>query len=241
MPMKPEELYDEIVTFCKSNTDEAIIKKYSRYFKGGQYDAYGLALNIIENKVKEILENKNIDLAVIRETSRLLVRNPKYEGVSFAYLFYKSFLKQFDRWTFTDIIIWFETGISNWAHCDVICGELIFPLLKKNIITPMDLIPWITASNKFQRRAVPVSLIKTLKTTNDFLPYFNIIEPLMTDHDREVHQGVGWFLREAWKKEKEQTESFLLKYKDISPRLIFQYACEKMNVDEKIRFKRTKL
>jgi 3-methyladenine DNA glycosylase AlkD len=239
--MKAEELYDDIIEFCKSNTDEAIIKKYSRYFKDGQYDAYGLPLNILEDKVKEILENEDVDLTVIRETSTLLVRNPKYEGVSFAYLFYKSFLKQFDKWTFTDIIVWFETGINNWAHCDVICGELIYPLLKKNIITPVDLKPWITASNKFQRRAVPVSLIKPLKTANEFLPYFNIIEPLMTDPDREVHQGVGWFLREAWKKEKEETESFLLKYKDISPRLIFQYACEKMNVDEKIRFKRTKI
>ena len=135
---------------------------------------------------------------------------------------------------------WFETGIRNWAHCDAICGELMFPLLKRNIISFNDLKPWISAKNKFQRRAVPVSLIKMLKTTDDFMPFFSFIEPLMTDPEREVHQGVGWFLREAWKKQKETTESFLLKWKEISPRLIFQYACEKMSPEEKIRFKRTK-
>jgi hypothetical protein len=36
------------------------------------------------------------------------------------------------------------------------------------------------------------------------------------------------------------TELFLLKYKDSAPRLIFQYACEKMTAEEKQRFKRAK-
>jgi len=238
--MKPKELYNEIVTFCKSNTNEEVIKKYSRYFKNGQYDAYGLPQHLMENKVNEIISREDVDLDVIRGTSKLLVSSHKYEEVSFAILFYKSLRKKHEKWTFEDITIWFETGINNWAHCDSICGELIFPLILKNVITISDLKPWIIARNKFQRRAVAVSIIKILKTTKDFLPYFNLIEPLMTDPDREVHQGVGWFLREAWKKEKEQTELFLSEWKDKSPRLIFQYACERMNVDEKARFKRTK-
>jgi len=53
-----------------------------------------------------------------------------------------------------------------------------------------------------------------------------------------VHQGVGWFLREAWKIRPKETESFLLKYKDTSPRLIFQYATEKMTPKQKLRFRR---
>jgi 3-methyladenine DNA glycosylase AlkD len=239
--MKPEELYNEIVVFCRSNTNEELIKKYSRYFKEGLYNAYGLPQHLMENKVKEILDRKDVDWEVIRETSKLLVSSLKYEECSFAILFYKSFLKKSDKRTFEDLTVWFQTGINNWAHCDSVCGELIFPLLKNNTITLTDLKSWITARNKFQRRAVPVSIIKTLKSTNDFQPFFSLIEPLMSDPDREVHQGTGWFLREAWKKDKEQTESFLLKWKDKSPRLIFQYACEKMNADEKARFKRTKL
>lgn len=238
--MKPEELYNEIVTFCKSNTNQDLIKKYSRYFKEGMYDAYGLPQHLMQNKIKEILDGDYIDSELIRKTSKLLVRSSKFEEVSIAILFYKSFFKESGKQTFDDITIWFETGINNWAHCDSICGELMFPLLKKNIISFTDFKPWINAKNKFQRRAVPVSLIKALKSTDDFLPFFRLIEPLMTDPEREVHQGAGWFLREAWKKQKEQTESFLLKWKDVSPRLIFQYACEKMNPEEKVRFKRTK-
>jgi 3-methyladenine DNA glycosylase AlkD len=136
--------------------------------------------------------------------------------------------------------IWFETGINNWAHTDVTCGHLIKPLLLKQIIDINAFDLWRKAKNKYQRRAVPVSLIGILKTTSDFKPLFRFIEPLMRDPERVVHQGVGWFLREAWKLNKPDTEAFLLKWKNDSPRLIFQYACEKMNAEEKLRFKRDK-
>jgi 3-methyladenine DNA glycosylase AlkD len=62
----------------------------------------------------------------------------------------------------------------------------------------------------------------------------------MTDPEREVHQGTGWFLREAWKRKPEETEIFLLKWKDTAPRLIFQYATEKMTAEGKGRFRRHK-
>jgi 3-methyladenine DNA glycosylase AlkD len=238
--MKPEELHDEIVAYCRANSDEALVRKYSRYFKEGVYDAYGLSADLMNSKINEILNRKNVDFQEIRETCKLLVKSRKYEEPSFALLLYRSFLKQFDRGIFSDLTVWFETGINNWAHSDSICGELIFPLLKKNLISFTDLKPWIRAKNKYQRRAVPVSLIKTIRSTDNIALYLKLIEPLMTDPEREVHQGAGWFLREAWKLKREPTEEFLLKWKEISPRLIFQYACEKMNVEEKMRFKRTK-
>ena len=66
------------------------------------------------------------------------------------------------------------------------------------------------------------------------------IEPMMKDDERVVHQGLGWFLREAWKIDPEPVEVFLLKWKDISARLIFQYATEKMTKENKERFRKSK-
>ncbi len=48
-----------------------------------------------------------------------------------------------------------------------------------------------------------------------------------------VHQGIGWFLREAWKIDAQTTEKLLLKYKNTGARLINQYACEKMDRADK--------
>jgi 3-methyladenine DNA glycosylase AlkD len=62
----------------------------------------------------------------------------------------------------------------------------------------------------------------------------------MKDADREVHQGMGWFLREAWKIRPEETETFLLEWRNTAPRLIFQYACEKMDKEHKLKFRKNK-
>jgi len=55
-----------------------------------------------------------------------------------------------------------------------------------------------------------------------------------------VQKGLGWFLREAWKIYPEETEGFLLKWKDTCGRIIIQYATEKMDKENRDRFRRTK-
>jgi 3-methyladenine DNA glycosylase AlkD len=62
----------------------------------------------------------------------------------------------------------------------------------------------------------------------------------MLDAERVVQQGVGWFLREAWKKEPAPVEALLAEFKDTAPRLIFQYATEKMTPAQRTRFRAQK-
>ncbi len=75
---------------------------------------------------------------------------------------------------------------------------------------------------------------------NDYKDMLDFITPLMHDPERVVQQGMGWFLREAWKIKPKPVETFLLKYKDSAPRLIFQYATEKMSKEDKLRFRAEK-
>lgn len=235
--MTPTALFNDIRFYCSANANDELVQKYSRYFREG-YDAYGLSLDQLEEKVLDILEAESSTFDLILKTCRLLVKSPKYEETSFAILLTKAFAKDFTPVAFNEITKWFETGINNWAHSDVISGELLIIFLKKKLINLSAFEPWLKASNKFQRRAVPVTIIKLLKTTEDFEALFTFIEPLMMDKEREVHQGVGWFLREAWKLQPEITEVFLMKWKDSAPRLIFQYATEKMTAEQKKKFKK---
>lgn len=230
----------EINEFCVSHSDESIVRKYSRYFREGQYNAYGVPLDLIISKSNEIIKNAGNDKEGLIKLSLMLVKSHKYEETVFAIRFFGSFIKVADKRYFTELGKWFDNGINNWALSDTICGELLAPLLLKKIISPSDLEPWIKAENKFKRRAVPVAYIKPAKKGGDIKEYLKITEPLMSDTEREVHQGQGWFLREAWKVDRSIVEEFLGKWKQESPRLIFQYACEKMTSEEKERFKRTK-
>jgi 3-methyladenine DNA glycosylase AlkD len=237
--MKSTELLEDIRKYCRANADEAVVKKYSRFFKEG-YDAYGLTREKLEEKVGSTLSDKKVNLRLVLSTSRHLVKSGKYEETSFAIRLVKEFSEQFTAGMFKEIGKWFEIGIINWGHTDVICGMIISEFFERKIITLDALEDWRTAKNKYQRRAVPVAMIVILKNTEDFKPLFKFIEPLMLDQERMVHQGLGWFLREAWKIRKKETETFLLKWKNEAPRLIYQYATEKMTAEEKKKFKKEK-
>jgi len=236
--MTRQELISEIRSFCRDNANEANIQKYSRYFKEGNYNAYGLTSIQMESISKDLLRRPGISLSMILDTAPCLIQSPKHEEAQIVMLLVRALHRQFYPEAFRSIENWFSVGITNWAQADLLATGIIPPFLDNKIIAIQDLKSWLTSANRFQRRCVPVSLIKSLKTHPHFPELFNFIECLMTDPEREVHQGTGWFLREAWKKNPAATEEFLLKWKNVSPRLIFQYATEKMTPEQKLKFKK---
>ena len=237
--MTNQELVNNIRQFCKANGNPAIVKKYSRFFKEG-YDAYGLDTKSYDACFKMITKDNELTLKLVLAAAPELIKTGKYEETFFVIRMMKSFYPQFSAKTFKEIEKWFKVGIVNWAHADVLAGDIIADFLIREIVPLSALEPWRKAENKFQRRIVAVSLIKLLKDEKNIGKLISFVEPMMNDEQREVHQGVGWFLREAWKLDKPRTEKFLLKWKDTAPRLIFQYATEKMAANEKKRFKREK-
>ncbi len=239
MKTTAEALYTEIIQFCQSNANEELVKKYSRYFKDGKYNAWGISQALMDGKKDELKKRNILTFDLIFETAPMLMQSGKYEETSFALAMLTQLSKNFTIDVFHRLENWFSIGITNWAHADYL-GMFLLPMfLKKKIVTKEDFIPWITSPYKFQRRCVPVTFIKLLKE----VPVDNLVsitDPLMKDDQREVHQGVGWFLREAWKLHPQPIEEYLLKYKDTAPRLIFQYATEKMTQENKLRFRKSK-
>jgi len=237
--MTATELHKDIIEFCIKNADEEIVIKYSRYFKGG-FNGYGLHKDLIPNKVKEIKAQPWCTIDLVYGVSKLLVPEEKFELPSFAMSLLNEFSKKFDYKTFQELELWFSIGINNWAHVDGLV-QLLFPVFwKKEIVKLNDLSSWRKAENKFQRRCVPVAMIKLLKHDTDLPKLFGFIDSMMMDSEREVHQGLGWFLRECWKRDRKLTEEFLLKWKNDCARLIIQYATEKMTKEERLAYRRDK-
>lgn len=237
--MTSAELIQEIKTYCEANASEEQVQKSQRFFKD-EFIGYGLTAPQVYSKVKEILKRETLSLSVVLEATPILMESRKYEEISIGLLLMDGLWKQFTPETFQTIASWFPFSISNWAHADTL-GMFILPkFLEKKIVAREDFAPWLDSPHKFQRRCVPVTLIKHIKKTRDVMPNILFVEKLMADSEREVHQGMGWFLREAWKISSVETELFLEKYKNSAPRLIIQYACEKMTAENKKRFRRAK-
>jgi 3-methyladenine DNA glycosylase AlkD len=237
--MTQNELIRKIRQHCRANGNPAIVKKYSRFFKEG-YDAYGLDSKSYDSFMAEVTKDDQLTLKIVLAAAPDLIKSGKYEETFIVIIMLKRFYPEFTPKTFKEIENWLKVGIVNWAHADVLAGDIVAYFLKNGIVPLTVLAPWREGKNKFQRRISAVALIKLLDNGKDIGKLIDFVEPLMSDQEREVHQGVGWFLREAWKIDKQKTESFLLKWKNTAPRLIFQYATEKMTASDKARFKKEK-
>lgn len=235
-----EQKVKEIKDFCIKNSDNAIVTKYSRYFKEG-YDGYGVDDKILIAQRDKWIEKWKDELSIndYLDIGDKLVSSGKFEEIAFA-IHFISFQRQYYSYeVFQRIGNWFEIGIENWGSTDVLCMLVLSNFIKDEVIEINQLKEWTKSSSEWKRRAVPVTLAQIVKSNFELKPILSAIEPLMLDKSEYVQKGVGTLLRGLWKKHKDETEKFLLKWKNDSGRLIIRYATEKMDKENKKRFKKT--
>lgn len=242
-PDKAAALAAEIREYCRSHADPAKAVRYARYFREG-YDAWGLmdAKHALWTEMEPAWRERyrSLGLRGFLKAGELLFASGKYEEGALAIHFVRACRDRMDAAALEKLARWFDGGIRNWAHADVLCGEVIAPLLAEGRI-PLDAIAsWRASPHPYQRRAVPVSMLGLLKGDRAVPPLLGMLRPMMEDPERVVQQGLGWFLREAWKKQPGDVEAFLLEWKDRASRLIFQYATEKMTPESKARFRKSR-
>jgi 3-methyladenine DNA glycosylase AlkD len=235
-----EELAAEVHAYCVAHQNPKNAGKWARYFKEG-YDSWGLLdknNELFTVKDREWIERyRSLGLDGFAKAGEILLASGKYEEASMALRFLKGQSEAFDSRMAARLAGYYRAGICNWGHSDVLCGEVIAPLLASGRIRLEELAGWRTSDLKYQRRAVPVSMLGLLKAKPAVEPLLEFLRPLMLDPERVVHQGLGWFLRETWKQAPKPVEAFLKEWKDQSPRLIFQYATEKMTPAQRARFR----
>jgi 3-methyladenine DNA glycosylase AlkD len=231
----------EYETFCIAHADPALVKKYSRYFKEG-YDAYGVASEALLPFREELLVRYDSALkpAAVLALGLKLLATGKYELGMLAIALARHILAQLGPAHLAGLAAWLDGGVNNWALCDCLCSEVLTPLLKRGQVRCADLAGWAQAGSRWRRRALPVALIGYAKLTKEVTPLLQLAAPLLHDPERVVHQGLGWFLRECWKLDPAPVEALLLAHVATAPRLVYQYACEKMDAAGKARFRRPK-
>ena len=234
-------LLARIRDFCLSHAEERVVLKYAKYFREG-YDAYGVDGEVSAEEARRILEEyrETLGFGGFLDLGDLLMESGKHEESGFAIRFVAAFRKEFSRETLDRIGAWFDGKVRNWAISDSVCGDILSPLLARSIVALDDFVTWRESPDRWKRRAVPVSMLVLLKTELDPGRLLGFIQPMMMDGERVVHQGLGWFLRETWKKRPEEVERFLFEWKDSAARLIFQYATERMTPEGRDRFRRAK-
>jgi 3-methyladenine DNA glycosylase AlkD len=239
---KAAALAAEIRAYCEANADPQLAVKYARFFREG-YDAWGFLdpkHALWTEKEPAWLERcKGLGMRGFLKVGELLFSGGKYEEGALAIRFLRRFRDRMGAAEVAGLDRWFA-GIRNWAHTDVLCNEILAPLLAGGQVELDALSGWRASPLPYQRRAVPVAMLGLLKGGAGTASLLEFVRPMMEDRERVVHQGLGWFLRETWKKDPRPVEAFLFEWKDRAPRLIFQYATEKMTPEAKARFRKAK-
>ena len=232
--------FNKIRKFCEENANPENVKKYSRYFTEG-YDAYGLDRVVFETqRDKWLAEWKDFSINDYLELGNILVSTGKYEEAGFAISLMYNNSDKFTVEIFEGLGLWLENDIVNWGNTDVLSGKGLAYFFSNNLLEIEVFAHWTTSTSIWRRRSVPVTLVEIVKTEIQLERIFAVIEPLMMDKAKKVQQGLGWLLRECWKKEPILTETFLLKWKDSCGRTIIQYATEKMTKEYRLKFRRAK-
>jgi 3-methyladenine DNA glycosylase AlkD len=234
------QLRREIRDWCAAHADPKQAARYARYFREG-WDAWGIhdGEDWRGRKRQWLAEYSDLRLSDLLALGEELFATGKFEEAAAAVWLVAQRKAEWKKSTLAGVGKWFAR-VGNWAHSDVICGDILKPMLESALVTLDDFARWRQSAHKYQRRAVPVARLGLLKTAPDYRPLLDFLKPMMHDEERVVHQGLGWFLREAWKRQPAPVESFLLNFKDTAPRLIFQYATEKMSAEQKQRFRRAR-
>ena len=235
-------IFNEVRAFCEAHADPDRARRYARFFSEG-YDAYGVDHRLPSWDLNLALWSERLRAAgpdVLIEAGNLLTATGKYEECSFAILFADNVADFDSPALFQQLGGWFDSGrIRNWAHTDVMCKMVLSRFVTSRTVTLKDIQSWRDSGAKFKRRTSAVMLVESI-AVRDTAAWLAFVEPLMHDAEKVVHQGVGWLLRELWKRDAAVVEPFLLKHKNTAPRLIYQYATEKMDAKEKARFRKQK-
>ena len=216
LKLKSHALVGEIRAYCAANADREKAKKYARYFSEG-YDSWGLLDKNHDfwNSRQESWLSRYQDLGLkgFLVAGEELVKSGKYEEASIAIRFIQTFHDEMDASTIAALSRWFDGGIRNWAHVDVLCDLVLAPLLVQNRAGLKEFEPWRSAEHKFQRRASAVVLLGLVKKGNSPGKLLRHLVPLMADKEKVVKQGTAWVLREMAKRWPAQTEAFASRFR----------------------------
>lgn len=118
-------------------------------------------------------------------------------------------------------------GVNNWDLVDVsvhyILGTAVI-----NGIYDMQILDQLSSSESLWDRRMAMVSTWIIIRTGDIYPTLTLAKKLLNNKEDLMHKAIGWMLREAWKKEPQEIENFLLDNYHEIPRTTLRYTIEKM-------------
>jgi len=222
------------------NIDKKFREGEIRFFKE-EINPIGVRSNIIKKIASEFYSehkkefSKQVWIDLCGELWQIKINNSNIPCIEYGMIIITILKKQTKSLDKNDFFLfekWIDKYITNWAHCDLFCSQVVGEVIRKYPELTNETLKWTKSKNRWKKRAAAVCYIK-LSKEKQFLPIiFKTAELLIKDEDDLVQKGYGWTLKDASKLYKKDVITFLLKNKNM-PRTALRYACERLNKEEK--------
>lgn len=127
--------------------------------------------------------------------------------------------------------------VASWAEHDALAHDVLGRMVVADHARAKQIYRWAKSPNRWRRRAVAVSLIRSVRDANcrrhAYEDVKKITAILLGDSDDMVQKGLGWLLRETAKADAKLTIPLLLEIKAKAPRLVLRTACETLTVAQR--------
>lgn len=216
---------DKIVTNAKEELKKLNNVSHGSHIKTGD-------IRKLSTKLFRIIDDKSKN-CVFEICDELLEQRDWAMGV-IAFDFAYRMREQYNNDTFNIFENWLEKYVRGWGDCDDFCTHAFGELICQNTKLVSKIIKWTKRDEFWMRRASAVILIPSIwhdkyKETNPL----KISDILITDEHDLVRKGYGWMLKILSIKEPDIVFEYLIKNKEIMPRVSYRYALEKMDAKKR--------
>ena len=128
-----------------------------------------------------------------------------------------------------------KVQINNWDLVDVSAHKIVGEYILENPKEKTILIKLAVSKSLWDRRIAIISTLAFIRE-DKISETLRLSKKLLSDKEDLMHKATGWMLREAWKKDSEKVEEFLIKNYNKLPRTTLRYTIERMEETKRKKF-----
>lgn len=156
-----------------------------------------------------------------------LLSQRTFESRSVGLIVLSKFRRSYDESVLGHARRWLAAGhCDNWAVTDLLCMEVLGPLLDARPDLAPRLQPWTRARSPWLRRASAAALTGPLRHGHAIDEAYRTARALRGAPEDLVHKATGWMLREAGRTDRRRLERWLRREGHTLPRTALRYAIE---------------
>jgi 3-methyladenine DNA glycosylase AlkD len=230
-PPTPAAVAAEAVRRLRREADSGVARQAATYFKRDDvFAVYGVRTPAVRAIVRDlhawVAGGWGVDEALT--CCEILSAKRQHEAKAVGVLLLGRYRARFPVSLVPTVRAWILEGrFANWAGIDLVCPELVTPLVDRTPALARTVRRWARHPSLWLRRGAAVTFVLPARKGRHLDDAYAVAEALLADREDLIHKACGWLLREAGKTDAARLERFLLHHGAAVPRTTVRYAIER--------------